>query len=354
MLHARVIDPAGPAWWRRATLLVGLGPAAVALPFGLDLAAALAMLAIAWMFWARTALTRLKPRDADLTIEPGLVRISKAGVLSQRIAARGLCAASTATTPGGESIALVRGVGGDRPLVLELATHEDAVTVRRALGVGARGFGEVSWPSTSERNDWELLVLRALSALGWVSMASALLVGRVELSLGLALAVIPVSAIALAVGAAGQQHLVPPRANTVEREQLAAHQRAAADRAGQAEIHAASATLAPLARGGDENSRVWLERVDAMAASMVEDDGYRRGSLEPADLWNTLEDPDAAPHLRAVAARVLARVAPDEARLRIGEALSLERDARTRVGIRVALEEDVEVAARGLDKLGRS
>ena len=37
----------------------------------------------------------------------------------------------------------------------------------------------------------------------------------------------------------------------------------------------------------------WLERVDAMAASLVEDGGYRRGGLEPGDLWDALGDPDA-------------------------------------------------------------
>jgi hypothetical protein len=354
MLRARVIDTAGPAWWRTVTMLTGLAPAAVALPFGLEAATALAMLGVAWMFWARSILTRLRPRDAQLIPGPGVLHIAKAGVLSQKIAARQLCAASSATTAGGESIALVRGVDGDRPLVLELATREDALAVRRALGIGAWGFGKVSWPRTTERPDWELLVLRALSAVGWISMAVAMTIGRVELSLGLALAVVPVSAIALAMAAAGQQHLVAPRAGPVEREHLAAHVQSAAERARHAEIQAASATLAPLARAKGEDSRAWLERVDAMAASLVEDEGYRRGGLETRDLWDTLGDPDAAPHLRAIAGRVLARVAPEEARLRIGEALSLERDAKTRLGIRVALEEDVEIAARGLDRLGQA
>jgi hypothetical protein len=348
MLRARVIDPAGPAWWRVATLLAGFGLLPVALPFGLAPSAAVATLAIAWMFWARMVLPALRPRDAEIAAEPGAIRISRAGVMSQRIAARDVCAASSATTERGVSIALVRGVRRDRPIVIEVATREDAAALRRALGVGARGFGLVSWPSTA---GWGVRLLRAVAGVGWTAMALAILLGPIELALGLALPVVPLSFYALAWALSG-----PPaaRATVPEQEQAAAHARSAAERAVEERVVASDATLAPLARVPGEDSRAWLERVDAMAASLVEDEGYRRIGLDPADLRDALADPDALPAVRAIAARVLARVAPDEARQRIGDALAVERDADTRARIRVALEEDVETAARGLDRFERS
>jgi hypothetical protein len=277
-----------------------------------------------------------------------MVRISRAGVVSQHIAARQVCAASSAATERGVSLALVRNVRSDRPIVIEVATREDAATLRRALGIGVRGFGPVSWPATT---GWGVLLLRAVAGIGLIGMALAILLGPIELALGLALPVVPLSFYALAWTLSG-----PPagRATAQEREQAAAHARSAAERAVEDGSVAGDATLAPLARVHGEDARSWLERVDAMAASLVEDEGYRRIGLDPADLRDTLGDPDASPSLRAVAARVLARVAPDEARRRIADALAVERDADTRARIRIALEEDVDTAARGLDRVERS
>jgi hypothetical protein len=102
-----------------------------------------------------------------------------------------------------------------------------------------------------------------------------------------------------------------------------------------------------------EGTRAWLERIDAAATSLAERGAYRRADLSPHDLWTALEDPDAPAPLRAAAARVLARIVPDEARTRIGLVLAGERDADARARIRVALEEDVDVAARELDLLER-
>ena len=64
-----------------------------------------------------------------------------------------------------------------------------------------------------------------------------------------------------------------------------------------------------------------------------------------------LENPDAPARVRAAAARVLARVAPEEARTRVADVLACDRDAHACACIRIALEEDVETAARELEEL---
>jgi hypothetical protein len=104
-----------------------------------------------------------------------------------------------------------------------------------------------------------------------------------------------------------------------------------------------------MARG--ESTRAWLERVDAAAASLGEGGAYRQVEVGVEDLWIVLESPDAPPSLRVAAARILARVAPRDASVRIGHVLATERDQGTRARIRVALEENVDVAARELDGL---
>jgi hypothetical protein len=53
------------------------------------------------------------------------------------------------------------------------------------------------------------------------------------------------------------------------------------------------------------------------------------------------------------AARVLARVAPVDAGARIGRVVTTERDHTTRARIRAGLEEDVDDAARELNRLDR-
>jgi hypothetical protein len=104
----------------------------------------------------------------------------------------------------------------------------------------------------------------------------------------------------------------------------------------------------------EEPKRAWLERIDATAATLVEGAGaYRAADISTQDLWTALESPDAPAPLRAAAARILARVVPGEAGPRIGLTLAAERDDRTRDRIRVALEEDVDAAARELERLDR-
>ena len=138
-----------------------------------------------------------------------------------------------------------------------------------------------------------------------------------------------------------------------EREHLAAQILSAAARA-RGEGPPPPVLPPPLARLAPrgETERAWLQRVDGAAASISEASAYRGNELDPKDLWLALESPDAPTRVRAAAARVLARVDPEEAKKRVASVLACDRDAHACAVIRVALEDDVDVAARELEELG--
>jgi hypothetical protein len=402
MLRARVCDPAGPRWWRIVTAVgaLPLAALALALPGSATARAAMMLLGLAWLVVGRLVVPRLRPRGATIALEPGSIRLKGAGAASQRIAAADVRAASTCQLPGGAcSLALVRHEEGDPPLWLELETREDLDRVRRALGIGHAGFGALRCPP--ERGGFHNLptAADAVAALGWVGLVAAAWLGATEVALALALPVVPLTLIAmvlattgragphrvvlapqgvhvvvdgrsellawdtivdakvegtgLSIQAQGGRRVVPMRrAQAVEREHLAAQIRSGGARArGEGplppELPASLSVLSPR----DEGRRAWLERLDATAASMAQGDGYRQTGVDERDLWTAMESPDAPPSLRAAAARILARVAPAEAGDRISRVLAMEHDRDTKQHIRVALEEDVDVAARELDRL---
>ncbi|HEX3343512.1 MAG TPA: hypothetical protein VHS09_03020, partial [Polyangiaceae bacterium] len=347
----------------------------------------------------RLVVPRLRTRSCTVLVEPGAIRVTHAGLASQRIAAADVRAASTAQLSGGRcSLALARHEEGDA-LWLELEKTADVDRVRRALGIGHAGFGALRWPSPRGGFHNTATAVDLVATLGWLGMVVAVWAGDVELALALALPVLPATIIAMVLattarpwrhGAAlsphGLRHVVDGHATfspweavvdakvegtglrieTVHgaetvamraappavREHLAAQINSAVRRSrGEGPPPPAlPASLAVLSRR-DEGHRAWLERLDATAASMAQGEGYRHASVDAQDLWTTLDSPDAPPSLRAAAARILARVAPAEAGDRIGKALAMEHDGETRRCIRVALEEDVEVAARELDRL---
>jgi len=349
MLRAIVSDPAGPRRWRTATSLAPLVPAAVALPFDGTVAAALVAVAIAWMFVAGLLRPRLRARDAAITVEARAIRIKDAGLVSQRISAQDVVAAATGHGDGGFILALVREAPRDRPLVLQLAHEPEATRIRRALGIGAGGFGTVSWPGPADRESWVSMTLRLLAAFGWLLLAWATLHGPFDVAAGLLFLISLLSVAVLGWLASGRTRLTGPTAD--ELVQATALGQSAEQRARAAPAGATPAGVAPLARGETEDSVGWLQRLDAMAASLGKSDGYRGGGVDRTELWEALEDPDAPPAVRAASARLLARIAPEEAPRRIADALAVERDGATRARIRIALEEDVETAARGLERL---
>jgi hypothetical protein len=404
MLHARVCDPAGPRWWRVATTAGTLPFIALVLaPWPATASAVAMVIGVAWLAAGRLLTPRLPARACSVELEAGAIVLRNAGLVSQRIAAHDLRAASTSELPdGGYAMALVVHEEGNPILWLELASRDDLDRVRRALGIGHAGFGLLRWPPLRGVFHTNAAPLDLLASLGWLAILVAVCLGATEAALGLALPIVPLTLIALVLattprpaqhslaltpwGVAAIVHghasfvpwsavldaqvqgasvrvqardgaeLVPMReALPSEREHMAAQIHSSAQRArGEGPpppaVPASLAVLAPR----DEGRRAWLERIDATAATMVHAEGYRYAGVEPHDLWTVLESPDAPATLRAAAARVLARIAPEEAGKRIAATLAMEHDGDARVRIRVALEEDVDVAARELDRLDES
>jgi hypothetical protein len=400
MLRARVSDPVGPRWVRTiAPVLAALMIVVPPLSSGSSVVRlTIALLGAALFFARRLVKPRFRARDASLGVGAGSIRIAGAGLLDQSIRASDVVGASSARTTAGVALALVRRGATERPLVLDFACEDDLATVRRALGLGHFAFGEVSWPTRARTTS---LQGSTLLSLAWLALAASAAFGLDALGCLLALVVFPVTLVALLVACvqdprgprvvltAGGARLtdLPPwyppicyadvlaanvDANGVvvtmktgpvavpmgsslpeEREHLAAQILSAAARA-RGEGPPPPVLPPPLARLAprDETTRAWLQRVDGAAASLSAASAYRGYDLDPKDLWIALESPDAPTRVRAAAARVLARVDPDEARTRVASVLACDRDPHACAVIRVALEDDVDVAARELEELG--
>lgn len=127
-------------------------------------------------------------------------------------------------------------------------------------------------------------------------------------------------------------------ASRAELEQLVAQIQAAVDRAhGKFVVKPEPETaLAQLRRAEGEPLRAWLARIDTLNIGAT---AYREASIEEPELWALLEDPEAAADTRAAAARVLARAAPDELKVRVANVLATERNERTRARIAASLDE---------------
>jgi hypothetical protein len=358
------------------------------------------VVAAAWLVMGRVVIPRLRPRECSVTIEPGAITLENAGLAAQRIEARDLRAASTSRLSDGAcALALVRHEEGDPVLWLELASRAEIDRVRQALGIRHGGFGMLRWPPAQGTYHSVPTRVDVAASLGWLAILVAVLFQATEVALGFALFTVPLTLVAMVMATrprpvgrglamtphglelaldgrasflpwsevvdaevqgtelclrtrTGTEALSMREAQASEREHVAAQIRSSARRArGEGppppEVPASLEVLAPR----NEGRRAWLERIDATAASMAEASGYRQAGVAPSELWAVLESPDAPTYLRAAAARVLARVAPEEAGKRIGDALAMEHDGDARVRIQVALEEDVDVAARELERL---
>jgi hypothetical protein len=358
------------------------------------------LLGAALFFGRRIVRLRFKAREASIRVLPGSIQITDAGLLDQPVRASDVVAASTARTRDGVALAIVRRGATERPLVLDFASEADLDEVRRPLGLGHFGFGEVAWPTRVRRTP---LQGSTLLAAAWLAIAVCAAADMAMLGLGLALVVVPVTVVALLVACLDPPHgprvalttagirftelpsWIPPiryaevrsaqvepsgvlltttagpvmvpmgKSLPEERKHLAAQVLSAAARArGEGPPPpAVPGTVARLAPR-NESERAWLERVDLAAASVVHGasgDAYRGSDLDPKELWTALENPDAPVRVRAAAARVLARVAPVEARIRVAQVLACDRDDEARATIRGALEEDVDAAARELEML---
>ncbi len=346
-------------------------------------------------------------QTAELVPGPAGIEIRRAGFIGQRIAAAEVIAASTARTASGATLAVVRRDAPSRPLLIDVASDGDLDQIRAALRIGHFGFGQVAWPLAGAQLSRAAAVPKAI---GWMAAAVAMYVAldepwfalpffsllvpvgfaflvfflwrlanpaprpRVALTRHGLLVAAPVGTITLVPYAnVVDVEVAPPHSVVVhtddkpvtiamagalaqERDHLVAQIRSARQRArgeGPAPtgVPASIALLAP----SERPDRAWLERLDATAAALSAErptatrNAYRLPEIDSGDLVKALANPDAPAPVRAAAARVLARIAPEEATIAIARALDGERDEDARALMRVALEEDVEMAARVLE-----
>lgn len=100
-------------------------------------------------------------------------------------------------------------------------------------------------------------------------------------------------------------------------------------------------------RRGQTSTSQWLQRIDAQAQQLT---AYRGGEHNLSELWEALDDRDASPEIRVAAARMLLRVQPQEARLRVAKIASEQREKNAREALELAAEEqDLEELAQRLD-----
>src|ERR1019366_7215238 len=205
MVRARVCDPTGPRWLRRVTptiaaVLILFSPIA---PLVAGLRATGLLLGAALFFARRVIRLRFRAREAGVRVHPGSIEIVEAGLLDQPVHASDVVAASTARTAGGVALAIVRRGSTDRPLVLDFASEADLDAVRRPLGLGHFGFGEVAWPT---RVRSVALQGSTLLAIAWLAIAVCAAADLTLVGLTLGLVIIPITVVAMLVACLEEPH----------------------------------------------------------------------------------------------------------------------------------------------------
>jgi hypothetical protein len=145
----------------------------------------------------------------------------------------------------------------------------------------------------------------------------------------------------------GRTPLSAHGAREADVEQLQAQLLSATQRArGDGPEKPVAATRIDVLARGNAAREEWLARLDAAAAGFAT--GYRGPGLEQEDLWSTLHDPEAPADVRAGAARVLLRVAPEKARVDVPAVLATVRVKDEEELIRDAIDdlEDEPLARR--------
>ncbi len=124
-----------------------------------------------------------------------------------------------------------------------------------------------------------------------------------------------------------------------ELQRIMAQVRAAADRAHGNFVmkHEPEALAGQLRRAPTESMREWLARIDTLGVGTV---GYRTAQIDVAELWTILEDPEAEADLRSASARLLSRIAPEDARTRVADVLETVRDGDVRARIAASVDDD--------------
>ncbi len=417
-VKAALVDQEGPLWARALPYVIAVAASAALLAGGIGAAgwpvASLCLLLASPLVASFVPTHDRVSREVTLEAGAGFVEVSKAGARAQRIAAASVIGASTAKTPRGVcvTLALERRLA---PLSVEVATEAEAEQIRRALGVGHQGVGEVGWTlehDAATRGPTSGMVVAA--ALGVVMFLALLLSGvPPEAVLG-GVGVYPVIGLILAcsglakrrsrgrgilmradgvhVWTGGSLTAIPyARLRDVRIEPSCvvlitdapalgavsiARRRRVAFGVGlsepeteilRAQLLAAAARAHGLGRPKEdvqgrldvllrdvhrETARDWLVRLDAVGQALMTSSGYRGGTLEVSDLWAAVEDPEAAGAIRAAAARVLRAAGLPDARVRIEAAASATREPAVQARLRVVLaDQDVETAGAALARI---
>ncbi len=365
-------------------------------------------------FWRRMLLGfPSRARGVDVELGSGSISF-RDSLLVRRIRARDVIAASTARTPTGVALSLVTRWRSKRPVTLEVANDAEAAEIRHALGIGHHGFGRIGLPTDYLAPSLPLRFVRLAAGIASVGAVAQMLAApptepwsmrilsiapifiyaflpflvmtvlglrRRVVGPGLVLAEslvqirregsrlhLPYSKIRevyaddrglrLAL-ADGTDVGIPARASRWSRlrpsreeiEVIAAQIHSAVQRTrGAGELApAVPLRVADLAKI-EEDAGAWLARLDATAAVLGGDGGYRGAAFDESDLWKTVDSADAPAELRAAAARVLVRAVGDSARAKLDEILPRVRVADDERRIRIALDDDTERAAEAWTK----
>ncbi len=396
--RAVLIDPSGPRWLRLLPLGVAgaLFVAGVALASAVTpLLVAMGIAVLAGARHVPLFLERFAVGDVRLRFVPGAIEVRGPLLRRTRLAARHVEGASTAPTKNGYRITL-RHAARSRPLAIEVRTLGELRAVCRALGIGIRGYGSLAFPARPTPQNVAESVARTLTVLGtivfvaawfggaedlaqWTTLATALMAlfamamsierlysGPPTLRLDAHAIQLPVTLsypwvhyeaiesmvpakkgfVARVRNGTGSYELlldgyrlpfVPEGMSQLERELFAETVLTAMARARGKGMPLDSHEDATrhLERRADETAAEWLARIDALAQGPQA--AYRGNSIRTEDLVRVLEDTDVSPHIRAAAARVLAR-SPGELRLRVEPVVAAEHDEAARVRIAAAAD----------------
>ncbi len=407
--RARISDPIGPVWTR--LLLPSLAVVTLVLDYlwaALDSASPgpAFYLAALLLLFARPLLGRHRSRKCELLLSSGRVRVRDAGLLNQNIDTADVSGASTSVGQDGTTtIAISRAARMGRPLHFVVKRSENAAEIRQALGIGFGGYGTLAWKVSG--GNFELATNLARIAGGFAALVLAFYAMNEEptsilmwLMLVCSLAVvylgpffrrdaairngaiwfndagvfhglnnktthIPYSAIedvsvepqSIRIARSMLPQLSIPLyrashslngASDLEIEHIAGQLRDAGRRAhGELQASEAATGVELLMRSSADAPRAWLERLDGAATTMG--GGYRSVNLTKESLLRALEDPDAAPDIRVGAARVLYRIAGDEATARVEEVCETVRDPALKKRLRVVMTDDLDGASAELE-----
>jgi hypothetical protein len=342
--------------------------------------------------------------ECDLEVQDGQVTIQGAGPGVDTLLARRIRALSTATGPDGIVVAVGPGgllPGPRSPVLIQVEEAAQAEALCEALAVGDRGLGALDWfPAEAmswtlrRRVSWLLVIAAVFGLLLWnarvwptpmpeVAMAGAILLQGIFLlsterrrlrldrlgvdlsGLGVGWGLIPYSYIE-EVRTDGTSldlrlsepyppvNLLPEKLiglSPAEIRHLADQIRTACLRTrGLRRLERDPEVAFDDLRRGDDSVARWLQRLEAKAGALRSGAYRSEGGHNASELWDALDNHDAPAEIRVAAARVLLRVQPQEARLRVAELARDQRERGAREAFELAAEEqDLEELARRLE-----